>query len=272
MPSRRRAFTLVELLVVVGIIALLIAILLPALTKARKQALAIECAANLRSIGQAMVMYSQHYGYYPACSIHEPNGRLYGLWPIRLRPFLGGEQGAFYCPAEDTRCVWNKVKAAPGQLGRATAAHARFGYDVGEPLIDSMGTPFSYGYNASGTGDKFATMMGLGNTLPIEGLDQAAFRSDLYRELNARRVVRPAEMIAVTDADGDGLFDFAVVPNPYDPRARPAAVHSGGTNVLFCDGHVQWYPLKDILVTYNEVIPAEDHIRRMWNNDHSVFY
>jgi prepilin-type processing-associated H-X9-DG protein len=129
-----------------------------------------------------------------------------------------------------------------------------------------MGTPFSYGYNASGTGDKFATMMGLGNTLPIEGLDQAAFRSDLYRELNARRVVRPAEMIAVTDADGDGLFDFAMVPNPYDPRARPAAVHSGGTNVLFCDGHVQWYPLKDILVTYNEVIPAEDHIRRMWNN------
>src|SRR3954452_7250045 len=128
---RCRAFTLVELLVVIGILTLLIALLLPAMTKARKQALAVKCAANLRSIGHAMVMYTQHYGYYPSCSIHEPSGRLYGLWPVRLRPFLGDEQGTFYCPAQDARCEWKKVTAAPGQVGRATAAHARFGYDVG---------------------------------------------------------------------------------------------------------------------------------------------
>ena len=76
-PPRRKAFTLVELLVVIGIIALLISILLPALSKARQQGNWAVCLSNLKQIGNALTMYAnENKGYLP-----RPASGANGPWP-----------------------------------------------------------------------------------------------------------------------------------------------------------------------------------------------
>jgi len=110
----RRAFTLVELLVVIGIIALLIAILLPSLNRAREASYTVKCMSNLRQIGMAFQMYTQdNKGKFPTSargSIKSPYldedwiywqpGR--DVTQSRIVKYLGHfKQDVFICPADN---------------------------------------------------------------------------------------------------------------------------------------------------------------------------
>lgn len=99
MQSRFRGFTLVELLVVIGIIAVLISILLPSLQKARESANAISCASNMRQAGYAIKMYqNDNKGYLPRPYEIFPLGNL--VWQHQLRPYIPGVR-----PYEKIHCT-----------------------------------------------------------------------------------------------------------------------------------------------------------------------
>jgi prepilin-type N-terminal cleavage/methylation domain-containing protein/prepilin-type processing-associated H-X9-DG protein len=109
-------FTLVELLVVIGIIAVLIGILLPSLNRAREKAHQVKCASNLRQIGLAMVMYTnENKGMFPAPAISKNNPIYlrYDDW-IYWQPGRNSDEGAiqkyigpvfspevYRCPSDD---------------------------------------------------------------------------------------------------------------------------------------------------------------------------
>lgn len=112
MPSRvsSRAFTLIEMLIAIGIIAILAGLLLPALKMALFAARRTACMSNLRQIGIGFHSYIQDYGdVFPAAEDPVHTNPAYWLWMGRgwrpaLAPYLVMEERAFWCPM-DTAAV-----------------------------------------------------------------------------------------------------------------------------------------------------------------------
>ncbi|MBL7134687.1 MAG: type II secretion system protein [Phycisphaerae bacterium] len=250
---RHKAFTLVELLVVIAVISLLVAILVPTLGQARQLTLSTWCKANLSCQGVALQMYVTEHGYYPG---HADSGPV-AVWPPRMRQYAES-MDIFWCPASPWGFRWQKTFGTPGGVYATQDQADKWGYELGEKMLSILTVPFTYGYNDWGRWEGSTTQRGLGGDLSV------------VPQVRASQVLNPREMIAIGDNTCDSSWDFNIDPRVSGSSQYPGKIHFEGANILFCDGHVKWYTQAELI----DVSPnsgsagttAQEAMTKLWNN------
>lgn len=264
-PFNRPAFTLVELLVVIGIIALLISILLPALNKARGAANEVKCLSNLRTIGQAVVMYStQNKGCVMPTVVWGPNTTV-DYWPeLLMQAKLLPRQAE----AKDVATTSNptsgltSVLLCPSALDVVQENSQGDGakpdqIDVVNPASAGYWTYNSYGIN--GTSYRNMPADGSPPQALIDLFPSSAISYDPQTKVfplkKVSKIRRSAEVALIFDGKewniwASNSFANAIVSrlsgqrhSKWDP-AKPD--RSGRTNVLFLDGHAAGFARADL--------------------------
>jgi prepilin-type processing-associated H-X9-DG protein len=270
-------------LVVIAIIAVLAALLIPALSRAKEAGRTTVCKNNLRQWGMGMRMYLDDFQVYPPYSMNDFEGTTsQRSWHDRLERYTGGtlwsDDPRAYPPYQP-RKVGVELCPSYAYLG---------GYG---PDFEHIG---SYGYNSSGFWREETQSLGLGGDLirhPPHPEDRWPSKFRLVQESD---VLCPSDMIAI----GDSMI-WAVTSEPGAIRMfRPMGIdilsgpdygvlyvlglvtdfpggdahktlitrwtearHNGRFNILFCDGHVEKLTVKQLFD------PRDNNVVKRWNRD-----
>jgi len=236
---RRSGFTLVELLVVIGIIAIMISLLLPALNKARASANVVACASNQRQVGVALQQYTQaNKGAYPPA---EPNRYIGGVtqwgrsWDSVVSEYLSRRL--------------TEIEIEQFQFNRAMATNALFQCPT---MLNNESVPNVAVTGLQGIRRGFR-VNGYGSFLGRDRPDPTG-RSGIFGRLGSRKItkIRTSTFTVVAFCYDDrrsilGLSFFSVAGQASDLSNVQRHHPRDRVNVLCVDGHVEYLARSELI-------------------------
>lgn len=234
MTRKQRAFTLIELLVVIAIIALLMGILMPALSRARKQVKTVYCLNNLKQLGLAFAMYAQEYDdTVPRALDHEVK------WILVLIPFLGTE----YRDVEDYREV--DVYQCPSF---PRTGYGEFGNSNGEQTVDYVVNAWDMDNPGLTSGDQGQQKNEPTKLTSIRSPSQRIYMADnsagewrpVVRNRYELDILSRFNYLDVWSITHLPASDQTTKGSNLTRRVAADRHRNNGCNNLFFDGHTEW--------------------------------
>ncbi len=231
---RRRGFTLVEMLVVIGIIVVLMAILFPVFASVRRKARETQCWSNLHHLAVALKMYRDDHGRYPGPPYFDPTANRFGGGFSDLYPDYIDNTKGLICP-EDT---------VARQLGSQAKDMVYCSYNGKYNVATHLFTEIYYNYNGYDVGGN-ATSQPFASTGIDNGGSAAAETAWEAAVLSAYtptgRTLRDAPRLKNRSAPGYTIITHCVNHRgntPNDPQARDFVIRVGGNTSTA--HHTEW--------------------------------